>query len=124
MACSIRPSRIKKTIARAVTDSKPGVDRNDLGPGVANLLNIFQAFHGWTDDQVKSHFTGMRYGDLKKKVTEAVVSHLEPIQKKYVELTSDRAAIRAILREGAERVAPIAESTMAQVRERTGLYRG
>ncbi len=118
------PSRIKKTIARAVTDSKSGVDFDDLGPGVANLLNIFQAFHGWTNEQIKSHFADMRYGDLKKQVAEAVVSHLEPIQQKYNELTSDRGAIREILRDGAERVAPLAESTMTLVRGKTGLYRG
>ena len=118
------PSRIKKMIARAVTDSKPGVDFDDLGPGVANLLNIFQAFHGWTDEQIQSHFADLRYGDLKKQVAEAVVSHLEPIQKKYHDMTSDRGAIREILRQGAERVAPLAEATMALVRERTGLYRG
>ena len=118
------PSRIKKTIARSVTDSKPGVDFDDLGPGVTNLLNIFQAFHGWTDEQIQSQFADMRYGDLKKQVAEAVVSHLEPIQNKYNDLTSDRGAIREILRQGAERVAPLAESTMALVRERTGLYRG
>ena len=118
------PSRIRKTIARAVTDSKSGVDFDDLGPGVANLLNIFQAFHGWTNEQIKSHFADMRYGDLKKQVAEAVVSHLEPIQQKYNELTSDRGAIREILRGGAERVAPLAESTMTLVRGKTGLYRG
>ena len=97
---------------------------DDLGAGVQNLLNIFQAFSGWTDDQMKDKFAGMRYGDFKKSVTEMVVSHLEPIQKNYEELTADRSAIRQILKEGAERVAPIAQQTMDLVRERTGLYRG
>jgi len=118
------PNRIKKLIGRAVTDSKPGVNFDDLGAGVQNLLNIFQAFSGWTDDQMKDKFAGMRYGDFKKSVTEMVVSHLEPIQKNYEELTADRSAIRQILKEGAERVAPIAQQTMDLVRERTGLYRG
>jgi tryptophanyl-tRNA synthetase len=114
------PSRIRKLLARAVTDSKPGVDFDDLGEGVANLLTIFQAFGEWSDDQVKSHFDGMRYGDLKKQVGEMVVSKLEPIQKRYEELMADRAELRLILKRGAERVTPIAESTMKLVR--TGLY--
>ncbi len=118
------PNRIKKLIGRAVTDSKPGVDFDDPGAGVRNLLNIFQAFSGWTNEQMKEKFAGMRYGDLKKAVTDKVVSHLEPIQKNYEELTADRGAIRQILREGAERVTPIAQQTMELVRERTGLYRG
>lgn len=118
------PNRIRKLIGRAVTDSKPGVDFDDPGAGVRNLLNIFQAFSGWTGEQMKVNFAGMRYGDLKKAVTDMVVSRLEPIQKNYEELTADRGTIRQILKEGAERVAPIAQQTMDLVRERTGLYRG
>jgi len=37
---------------------------------------------------VRAHFAGMRYGDLKKQVAEAVISHLEPIQAR---LSRDRA---------------------------------
>ena len=117
------PSRIKKLIMRAVTDSKPAVDFDEIGPGVANLLAIFQAFSGWSDDQLRSHFDGKQYGSLKKDVAEMVVAKLEPIQKKYQELMAEPGAIRKILTAGAERVSPIAESTMKLVRERTGLYR-
>jgi tryptophanyl-tRNA synthetase len=73
---------------------------------------------------MKEKFAGMRYGDLKKTVAEMIVSHLEPIQKKFEELTADRDVIRGILKEGAERVTPIAQATMDLVRQRTGLYRG
>jgi tryptophanyl-tRNA synthetase len=118
------PSRIKKLLSRAVTDSKPAVDFDDLGAGVQNLLAIFQAFSGWPDERIHSHFAGMRYGDLKKTVTEMVVSKLDPIQRKYNELTADRSAVHKILKDGAERVAPIAEKTMQRVKERVGLYRG
>ena len=118
------PAQVKKVIARAVTDSQPGVDAGKPGPGVGNLLNIFQAFSEWPLERVKSHFAGMRYGDFKKQVAEAVISHLEPIQEKYRQLTSDRGALRELLADGARRVRPIAESTMAEVRAKTGLYRG
>ena len=40
------PDVIRKKILRATTDSKSGVDLDDLGAGVANLLTIFQAFTG------------------------------------------------------------------------------
>lgn len=118
------PARIKKLIARAVTDSKPAVDYEEMGAGVENLLAIFQAFSGWTNEQVRGHFEGMRYGDMKKNVTEMIVSKLEPIQRKYAELSAEKGAVQTILRQGAERVAPIAEATMRQVKERVGLYRG
>ncbi len=118
------PGRIKKLLGRAVTDSKPAVDFDDLGAGVQNLLAIFQAFSGWSNEKIRAHFADMRYGDLKKTVTEMVVSKLEPIQQRYKELTADRDAVHKILKDGAERVAPIAEKTMQLVKERVGLYRG
>jgi tryptophanyl-tRNA synthetase len=118
------PNRIRKLISRAVTDSKPGVDFEDPGTGVRNLLNVYQAFAEVTNGEMKEKFAGMRYGDLKKTVAEMIVSHLEPIQKKFEELTADRDVIRGILKEGAERVTPIAQATMDLVRQRTGLYRG
>ena len=117
------PSRIKKLIMRAVTDSKPAVDFDEMGPGVANLLSIFQAFSGWSDERLRSHFAGKQYGSLKKDVADMVVAKVEPIQKKYRELMAEPGAVRKILAAGAERVSPIAESTMQLVRERTGLYR-
>jgi tryptophanyl-tRNA synthetase len=116
------PDRIRKTIMRATTDSNPAVDFASLGPGVANLLSIFQSYSGWTDDQVRSHFAGMRYGDLKKQVAEMVVSQLEPFQKRYREITSEPGYVAGVLRQGAERVAPIANSTVDLVKSRMGLY--
>ncbi|MFN0101601.1 MAG: tryptophan--tRNA ligase [Bryobacteraceae bacterium] len=117
-----KPEEMRKKIMRATTDSNPAVDFDTMGPGVVNLLNIFQAFTDWSNDQTKTHFTGLRYGDLKKQVAEAVIAGLEPIQKRYAEITADPAYLNSVLREGAERVRPIAESTTRLVRERMGLH--
>jgi tryptophanyl-tRNA synthetase len=116
------PDQIRKKIMRATTDSNPAVDFDTMGPGVANLLSIFQAFSEWNGDQMKSHFTGMRYGDLKKQVAEIVVSHLEPLQQRYRKIVSEPGYLDGILREGAERVTPIANSTVELVKSRMGLY--
>jgi len=116
------PDKVRKTIMRATTDSNPAVDFASLGAGVENLLNIFQAFSAWTNDQMRAHFSGMRYGDLKKQVAEMVISHLEPFQQRYREITSDPGYVARVLREGAGRVAPIANSTVDLVKRRMGLY--
>ncbi|MEO8368367.1 MAG: tryptophan--tRNA ligase [Candidatus Solibacter sp.] len=116
------PAKIRKTIMRATTDSNPAVDFETAGPGVLNLISIYQAFSSESDDQVKTTFTGMRYGDLKKTVAEMVIAHLEPFQQRYREITADPAYLAGVLREGAERVAPIANSTVRIVKERMGLY--
>ncbi|MGE5569267.1 MAG: tryptophan--tRNA ligase [Rhodospirillales bacterium] len=116
------PATIRKKIMRATTDSAPGVDFDVLSPGVANLLGIFQAFSGWDDAQMRAHFSGMRYGELKKQVAEMVIASLEPLQKRYNEIVSEKGYVDAVLREGAERVTPIANATVELVKKRMGLY--
>jgi tryptophanyl-tRNA synthetase len=116
------PERIRKTIMRATTDSNPAVDFENMGPGVANLLSIFQAFSEWSGEQMQAHFAGMRYGDLKKQVAEMVIAKLEPIQARYREIVADPAYLDGVLREGAEAVIPIANSTVELVKRRMGLY--
>jgi tryptophanyl-tRNA synthetase len=116
------PSAIRKKLMRATTDSSPAVEFGALGPGVENLLNIFQAFSEWPDEKMRAHFAGMRYGDLQKQVAEMVISHLEPLQQRYREITSEPGYLDGILREGAGRVSPIANGTVELVKRRMGLY--
>jgi len=116
--------QVRKKIMRATTDSHPAVDFETLGIGVQNLLNIFQAFSGWSAAKMREHFSGMRYSDLKKQVAEMVVANLEPLQKRYHEITADPGYVDSVLREGAERVSPIAKSTVRLAKERMGLYTG
>jgi tryptophanyl-tRNA synthetase len=116
------PDKIRKTIMRATTDSEPSVNVKTAGPGVLNLLAIYQAFSGWSDEQMKQHFQGMRYGDLKKQVAEMVVSQLEPFQQRYRQIVSEPGYLDSVLHEGADRVRPIADETVRLTKERMGLY--
>ena len=87
-----------------------------------NLLTIFQAFTEWSDDALRAQFSGMRYGDLKKTVAEAVIAALEPIQKRYREIMAETGYVARVLEEGAERVTPIANDTVNKVKKAMGLY--
>lgn len=116
------PKVIQKKIMRATTDSNPAVDFETMGPGVKNLLAIYQAFTEVSNDTLRNEFAGLRYGDLKKKVAEAVVGALEPIQARYREITSDRSYVAKILENGAERVTPAAHDTVEKVKRAMGLY--
>jgi tryptophanyl-tRNA synthetase len=113
------PELIRKKIARATTDSQPAIDLNNMAPGVSNLLTIAQACDA---SVTKESVAGMRYGDFKKRVAEAVVSRLEPIQKRYREITGDPSYIDNVLREGNERVMPIAQDTIRRTKRAMGLY--
>ena len=74
------------------------------------------------DDQMKAQFSGMRYGDLKKQVAEMTVAHIEPFQERYRKIMGETGYLRGVLREGAERVRPIAEDTVKVVKGKMGLY--
>jgi tryptophanyl-tRNA synthetase len=116
------PEVIRKKIMRATTDSNPAVDFSTLGAGVRNLLTIFQAFTEWRDAEVEAHFGGMRYGDLKKQVAEAVIAGLDPIQRRYREIAEETGYVARVLEESAARVAPIANDTVRKVKKAMGLY--
>ena len=51
-----------------------------------------------------------------------VVSHIEPLQERYRRIVAEPGYLAGVLREGAERVAPIANDTVRTVKERMGLY--
>jgi tryptophanyl-tRNA synthetase len=116
------PAAIRKKIMRATTDSAPAVDFDaaDLGAGVRNLLAIYQAFTDASNEEMRARFSGMRYGDLKKTVAEAVVAGLEPIQRRYREITPDQ--ITEAFRLGSERAGDIAKSTLTKVKRAMGLF--
>ncbi len=116
------PDTIRKKVMRATTDSNPAVDFENMGAGVRNLLTIFQDFTSWSDDNTRSHFSGMRYGDLKKQVAEAVVAALEPIQIRYREIMAEPGFVAQVLANGAERVTPITRDTVNSVKQAMGLY--
>jgi len=116
------PNVLRKSIMRATTDSlnRIALDRENQ-PGLYNLLNIYQAITGQSDEETLAEFEGQGYGHLKRKVAELVIATLEPVQQRYHEMAADPAYIEQILREGADRVRPIAENRLRAVQERMGL---
>jgi tryptophanyl-tRNA synthetase len=114
------PEVVRKKIMRATTDSKPGVDFDDPGAGVRNLLAIYQAFTEASNEEMRERFSGMRYGDFKKQIADAVVAGLEPIQKRYREITPQE--IAEALRVGSENASRIAVSTLTKVKRAMGLF--
>jgi tryptophanyl-tRNA synthetase len=113
------PKTIQKKIARATTDSQPAVDSQRMGAGIANLFAIGHA----CDASITSESVdGMRYGDFKKRVADAVIARLEPIQKRFREITAQPGYIDRVLTEGRDRVLPIAADTVRKAKHAMGLY--
>jgi tryptophanyl-tRNA synthetase len=116
------PNVLRKSIMRSTTDSLNNIafDRENQ-PGVTNLLGIYQAITGNSEEEIIAEFEGKGYGNLKKTVAEAVIGTLEPIQKRYNEMAADPGYIEGVLKQGAERVRPIAENRLVVAQKNLGL---
>jgi tryptophanyl-tRNA synthetase len=115
------PAAIEKKLKSAVTDSGAEVRRAPEKPGVGNLIEILAAVRGEPTDAVEAEFAQARYGDFKAAVAAAVIDYLAPVRARYDELRRDSGAIESLLADGAQRARAIAESTLADVRERMGV---
>ena len=115
------PSKIKKSIMKATTDSE-GIIRfdKDEKPGLSNLINIYSALSDKTIDEIVAMYEGKGYGDFKKDLVEITVDALTPIKEKFDEIRSSQELI-GILEDGAEKANEIAEKTMARVKDNFGL---
>ncbi len=115
------PSKIKKSIMKATTDSEGSV-RFDIEnkPGISNLLNIYSALSGASIEELEKKYEGKGYGDFKKDLVEVTVDALAPIRKRYEEIRQSEELIR-VLREGAEKADAIAQKTMKRVKKNFGL---
>ena len=115
------PSKIKKSIMKATTDSD-GEVRFDVEnkPGISNLLNIYSVLSGMTVPELEAKYEGKGYGDFKKDLVEVVVEALAPIKERYEQIRHSDELIE-ILKDGAVRADAIAQKTMKRVKENFGL---
>ena len=115
------PSKIKKSIMKATTDSD-GVVRFDVEnkPGISNLLNIYSVLSGMSVSELEAKYEGKGYGDFKKDLVEVVVEALAPIKARYEKIRHSDELIE-ILKDGAARADAIAKQTMKRVKANFGL---
>ena len=111
---------IKKAIMSAQTDSENEARFDHAGPGVRNLLDLYQVLSGQSREDIEEAFHGKGYGTLKKGVLEQVMAAVEPVQASYNQLTQDQAYLEGILAQGAERARSIASKTLARVKNAMG----
>lgn len=115
------PDEIRQKIMRATTDAMRDVVFDESRPGIYNLLVIYELFSKRSRQEIEEHFKDKGYAFLKKELAEVVIEGLRPFQDSYRKITADPAYIDSILSRGASRVQPVAEKTLALVKERVGL---
>jgi tryptophanyl-tRNA synthetase len=79
---------------------------------------------GESQDAVLARFGGEGFGKFKPALGELLVEKLAPINARFIELRQDRAALDAILRQGAEKARALAVPTLEKAYAALGLVRG
>ncbi len=114
------PDEVTNKLKRSVTDSENTVHYDpERKPGVSNLLEILSAITAERSDVLALRYDS--YRRLKQDVAEAIVDTIDPIARRFRELSSDTAYVMDVINEGDERAREIASATLARARESIGL---
>jgi tryptophanyl-tRNA synthetase len=113
---------IHRQVMSMVTDTKR-ILRTDPGrPEVCNVCQLQRHFGDDYEDLWDGERTA-RTGcvDMKKVLADRIIARYAPARERYRELMADPGRVDEILAAGAEHLRPMAEATMAEVREKMGL---
>mgnify|MGYP000559721266 CR=1 FL=1 len=111
-----------KKFKSAVTDSGSGICRAEGKEGIGNLMTIYSAFTGKSDEEIAAEFEGRGYGDFKLAVGETVADVLAPVRERFAALMQDRAYLDACCAEGLEQAMRISQRTRDKVYKKIGFF--
>jgi tryptophanyl-tRNA synthetase len=115
------PSKIKKSIMKATTDSEGTINFDiENKAGVSNLLTIYSLLTGESIDSIVAKYEGQGYGQFKKDLVDITSDILIPIQKKS-QLYLDSGEVREVLIEGSKKANDIAQIVLNRVKKKIGL---
>ncbi|HEY1926461.1 MAG TPA: tryptophan--tRNA ligase [Caulobacteraceae bacterium] len=117
---------ISQKIRRARTDPAPlPADVAGLSnrPEAANLVGIYAAMAGVSDQQVLNEFGGKGFAEFKPVLADLMVDKLAPVSDRMRRLVGDPAEIDRILAHGADRARAIAEPILEETRRIVGFVK-
>jgi tryptophanyl-tRNA synthetase len=117
---------ISQKIRRARTDPAP-LPAEVVGlsnrPEAANLVGIYAAMAGISDQQVLNEFGGKGFAEFKPVLADLMVDKLAPVSDRMRRLVADPAEIDRILAHGAARARAIAEPILEETRRIVGFVK-
>ncbi|PIR48616.1 tryptophan--tRNA ligase [Candidatus Peregrinibacteria bacterium CG10_big_fil_rev_8_21_14_0_10_55_24] len=110
---------LKKAIMGIVTDSKDAHAPKD--PDTCVVYQIHKLFLSGAEAKAlaQEYRSGLAYGEAKKRLLATVLEHLAPLRERRLGLKSSVA--KEVLEAGRKKAQEVAHTTMAHVRESTGL---
>ena len=115
------PEVIARKVKKCKTDSVLGLEYdNPERPEVHNLLTIYQLVSNQTREQVAKECASKGFGQFKPMLVDALVAHLEPIQKRYAQIMSDKNELKSVLNRGREQAEILANQTLNHAKSAMG----
>jgi tryptophanyl-tRNA synthetase len=116
------PDVIRNKIKRCKTDALEGLEwGNPERPEATNLLTIYAAVQpDRTKEEIMEEVKDMNWGQFKPLLAEAIINHLEPIQKRYYEVRNNEEELNKILKDGADAANAVAKQTLFNTRVAMG----
>jgi tryptophanyl-tRNA synthetase len=112
---------IKRKIAKIPTDGGQG---QEITGGVKSLFEFVKLFKGgdrMNELVAQYRSEGVRYGDIKSEVSEAIFEELGPLQERRKELENNPGYVNKVIEEGAQKARLVARETITEVRVKMGL---
>jgi tryptophanyl-tRNA synthetase len=109
---------ISSKIKKAKSDSElipSSKDELQNKPECLNLINILSASTNRSIEQTLKDYAGKEYSTLKKDLADCLVQVISPIRKEINNLLDNRDELNAILAEGTEKAAAIANPIIEEV---------
>jgi tryptophanyl-tRNA synthetase len=115
---------IAQKIRKAKTDPNPLPEDPaalEGRPEARNLVGIYAAVAGETEEQVLGQFAGQGFGAFKPALADAVVGLIAPIRGRLDELRREPAELDRILSDGAARASDLGAPVLAAAKTAVGL---
>lgn len=111
---------IIRKFKRAVTDSDTVVKYAEGKDGINNLMSIYSAFTGKTNEEIESEFAGKGYGDFKLAVGETVADGLSEVRSEFARLMQDKNYLKECYTDGAQRAFRISNKIVTKAYRKVG----
>lgn len=118
------PGVIRKKVMRAVTDTGPAEKNQTKPEAIENIFTLLKTVSATdTVQYFEEQYNNctIRYGDLKKKLAEDMITFTTPLREGIKEWMGNEERLGKIVRTGAERARASAEKTLKEVRETIGI---
>jgi tryptophanyl-tRNA synthetase len=131
---------VRRKIKKAVTDSGSEIIYSADKPALKNLINIHSLLSDRKPEEIEKEYKNKNtastrgdcsstrldsarqarggYAEFKNDLADVAVSFMKPLQEKMKEYSDEK--VLEILREGAERVRPIAKKKLDEVKNKVG----